>query len=282
MNKAASIRAKLNNIAKSENISFQVIIFRYLHERFLFRLSMSAYKNNFCLKGGVLLYAFEQELTRPTRDVDFLGTDISNDFDNIKQAFQEICIIDDDDAVWFDSKSITIEKIKEEDKYEGVRLFIEGGFDTIKQRLQIDVGFGDIVIPGAQLISYPSLLNETKTAVINAYSKESIIAEKFHAIIVLSYANSRMKDFYDIYNLLKNSSIDFEILANSIESTFIRRETELREDATFFDENFSNDITLASLWKMFLKKNQLIVDVDFKEIVEFIREKLNFVIKPTK
>jgi len=282
MNKAASIRAKLNNIAKSENISFQVIIFRYLHERFLFRLSMSAYKNNFCLKGGVLLYAFEQELTRPTRDVDFLGTDISNDFDNIKQAFQEICIIDDDDAVWFDSKSITIEKIKEEDKYEGVRLFIEGGFDTIKQRLQIDVGFGDIVIPGAQLISYPSLLNETKTAVINAYSKESIIAEKFHAIIVLSYANSRMKDFYDIYNLLKNSSIDSEILANSIESTFIRRETELREDATFFDENFSNDITLASLWKMFLKKNQLIVDVDFKEIVEFIREKLNFVIKPTK
>jgi predicted nucleotidyltransferase component of viral defense system len=279
MNKAASIRARLQNIAKKENIAFQVIIFRYLHERFLYRLSKSPFKDNFCLKGGVLLYAFEQELTRPTKDVDFLANDIPNNFTEIKKAFKEICHIENDDSVWFNSETLTVEKIKEEDKYEGIRLFIEGGFDVVKQKLQIDIGFGDIIIPGSQTITYPCLLPDSEPAIINAYSQESIIAEKFHAMVVLSYANSRMKDFYDIYNLLQNDTVDFSILEQSIIATFTRRETALNFDSVFNDVNFSKDESFAKQWAIFLRKNKLALDHPFQEIVEFIQEKLQFLMK---
>ena len=279
MNKAASIRARLQNIAKNENIAFQVIIFRYLHERFLYRLSKSTFKDNFCLKGGVLLYAIEQELTRPTKDVDFLAYDIPNDFTEVTNAFKEICQIENDDSVWFNSETLTVEKIKEEDKYEGIRLFIEGGFDTVKQKLQIDVGFGDVIIPGSQTITYPCLLTDSEPPVINAYSLESIIAEKFHAMVVLSYSNSRMKDFYDIYNLLKNDTVDFSILEKSIIATFTKRETALNFDSMFNDDNFSTDESFAKQWEMFLRKNKLILDHTFQEVVEFILEKLKFLVK---
>jgi predicted nucleotidyltransferase component of viral defense system len=279
MNKAASIRARLQNIAKNENIAFQVIIFRYLHERFLYRLSKSTFKDNFCLKGGVLLYAIEQELTRPTKDVDFLAYDIPNDFTEVTNAFKEICQIENDDSVWFNSETLTVEKIKEEDKYEGIRLFIEGGFDTVKQKLQIDVGFGDVIIPGSQTITYPCLLTDSEPPVINAYSLESIIAEKFHAMVVLSYSNSRMKDFYDIYNLLKNDTVDFSILEKSIIATFTKRETALNFDSMFNDVNFSTDESFAKQWEMFLRKNKLILDHTFQEVVEFILEKLKFLVK---
>ena len=137
MNIGASIRAKLSYLARSKNVAFQVLIFRYLHERFLFRLSQSAYRNNFFLKGGVLLYAFDNEITRPTKDVDFLGEGINNDLEEVKLIFQEISKITDDDAVWFDPETISVEMIKEDDQYESIRLHIEGGFDTIKQRIRM-------------------------------------------------------------------------------------------------------------------------------------------------
>lgn len=227
----------------------------------------------------MLLYAFEQELTRPTKDVDFLANDIPNDFTEIKNAFEAICLIENEDAVWFNPETITIEKIKEEDKYEGLRLFIEGGFDTVQQKLQIDIGFGDIIIPGAQTLTYPCLLADSKPAVINAYSQESIIAEKFHAMVVLSYVNSRMKDFYDIFNLLRNDTVDFEILEQSVIATFTRRETALNFESLFNDDNFASDESFAKLWDIFLRKNNLVLDHTFQEVVEFIQEKLKFLMK---
>jgi predicted nucleotidyltransferase component of viral defense system len=274
MNKGASIRAKLLTIAKSENLAFQVLIFRYLHERFLYRLSRSEFNNNFFLKGGTLLYAFEKELTRPTKDVDFLGKDINNDLEDIKFAFQKISTLTDNDAVWFDATTISAETIKEEDKYEGIRLFIVGGFDTIKQRIQIDVGFGDIIIPDAQIIDYPQLLAETNPVIIKAYSKESVIAEKFHAMVVLSYANSRMKDFYDVYALLKVNQFDTAVLTESIKTTFERRETSLNQLPSFFDDEFKTDVQLNKFWKQFLKKNKLNLIIEFHEVVRDIVKEL--------
>jgi len=270
MNNGASIRAKLQAIAKSENLAFQVLIFRYLHERFLYRLSQSEYRNNFFLKGGALLYAFENEMTRPTKDVDFMGKDISNDLEEVKSAFRKISTLVDDDAVWFDATTITAETIKEVDKYEGVRLFIEGGFDTVKQRIQIDVGFGDIVVPDAQFIEYPLLLSVTNPVIIKAYSKESVIAEKFHAMVVLSYANSRMKDFYDVYALLKANQFDTAFLTESIRATFKKRETSLNQLPSFFDDAFKSDAHLNTLWKQFLKKNKLHLDIGFQDVVSDI------------
>ena len=274
MKNASAIRAKLLTIAKSENIAFQVIIFRYLHERFLFRLSKSDYCNNFILKGGNLIYAFKHVLTRPTKDVDFLGFSISNDLERIITIFKEITEINNEDTVWYNSETIKAESITELNKYAGVRLFIECGFDSIKQRIQIDIGFGDIVVPDVQTIDYPLLLPSMSPVLVKAYSKESVIAEKFHAIITLSYSNSRMKDFYDLYVLFTSNPIKQDILLESISVTFKQRETNIVHTASFFEQEFKTDLKLNLLWNQFVKNNNLTIGVNFEEVVNLISQKI--------
>lgn len=152
-----SIRSRLYNLARKENLSYQLIIIRYIHERLLFRLSMSMYSENFCLKGGVLLYVYSKEQTRPTLDIDFLGTNIPNEVDSLKEAFRNICsTYYPADAVTFDTSSITAEEIAGQDEYPGIRLFVVASLDTIKQCIQVDVGFGDIVLPEPVRLSYPT------------------------------------------------------------------------------------------------------------------------------
>jgi len=147
MNTGKSIRARLLNLAKKENLSFQLVIIRYFQERFLFRVAMSMYVENFCLKGGVLLYVYSREQTRPTLDIDFLGTNIPNELDSIKASLRTICsIYYPPDAVIFDIESISAETIASQEKYPGIRLFVTAGLDTIRQRIQVDVGFGDVVL----------------------------------------------------------------------------------------------------------------------------------------
>jgi predicted nucleotidyltransferase component of viral defense system len=274
MKNASAIRAKLLTIAKSENIAFQVIIFRYLHERFLFRLSKSDYCDNFILKGGNLIYAFEHVLTRPTKDVDFLGFSISNDLERVISIFKEITEINNEDTVWYNSETIKAESITELNKYAGVRLFIECGFDSIKQRIQIDIGFGDIVVPDVQTIDYPLLLPSMSPILVKAYSKESVIAEKFHAIITLSYSNSRMKDFYDLYVLFASNPIKQDILLESINATFKQRETNIVHTASFFEQEFKTDLKLNLLWNQFVKNNNLTIGVNFEEVVNLISQKI--------
>jgi predicted nucleotidyltransferase component of viral defense system len=274
MKNASAIRAKLLTIAKSENIAFQVIIFRYLHERFLFRLSKSDYCDNFILKGGNLIYAFEHVLTRPTKDVDFLGFSISNDLERIITIFKEITEINNEDTVWYNSETIKAESITELNKYAGVRLFIECGFDSIKQRIQIDIGFGDIVVPDVQTIDYPLLLPSMSPVLVKAYSKESVIAEKFHAIITLSYSNSRMKDFYDLYVLFTSNPIKQDILLESISATFKQRETIIVHTASFFEQEFKTDLKLNLLWNQFVKNNNMTIGVNFEEVVNLISQKI--------
>ena len=201
--KGKSIRARVLNIAKKENLTLQLVIIRYLHERLLYRVSVSHYADNFCLKGGVLLYYYNREQTRPTMDIDFLGTNIPNEVKFIVSAFREICAMSyPHDAVVFDISSIVAEEIASQDQYPGIRLFVIAGLDTIRQRIQIDIGFGDIVIPSAVQLNYPTLLPESEILVVRAYSLETVVAEKFEAMIDLSAANSRMKDFYDVYYIL--------------------------------------------------------------------------------
>ncbi len=205
MKGSSSINAKLKNIARQKGIPFQQIIFRYIHERLLYRISISEYAENLFLKGGNLLYAMQDATVRPTKDVDFLGLHIHNNADLIKKIFTDICSSNyDKDFVWFDIQTITAGKITEEHKYSGIRLLMDAGFDTIKQRIQIDIGFGDVMVPSAQQLVYPVLLREMERPVILAYSSETVIAEKFQAMIELAGLNSRMKDFYDIYSIIQS------------------------------------------------------------------------------
>jgi len=270
-----SIRATLKNIADREKIDFQILIIRYLHERLLYRLANSEYVNNFILKGGLLLYAIEGLHIRPTMDIDMLARQISNNREIITQIFRAICNIKyEDDCVIFDTKSIEITDIAKDAKYHGVRILIDARLDTIRQRLQIDIGFGDVIIPAPVKIQYPVLLDELEKPQINAYSIETVIAEKFHAMIVLGSFNSRMKDFYDAYILLKNNEINNANLREAILQTFKNRETEFTDNPELFTTSFFEDKNRKIMWKAFLRKTKVSEELDFSSIVKNILERL--------
>jgi predicted nucleotidyltransferase component of viral defense system len=271
MKDSISIHARLLNIAKKGNLSFQLVIIRYLQERLLYRISLSRYAGNFCLKGGVLLYFYSKEMTRPTKDIDFLGTNIPNDKSFLVAAFKEICTMHyQNDAVNFISDTIVAEEIADRDQYPGVRLFVIAELNTIKQRLQIDVGFGDVVVPKPVLLSYPTLLSESEIPLVQAYSLETFIAEKFEAMIDLSTINSRMKDFYDVYCILSTQQLDKKNLKQAILETFRNRNTSYTMDHAIFSPEFAKDRNRLQLWNSFLRKNHIDQNLEFGEVLNLI------------
>jgi predicted nucleotidyltransferase component of viral defense system len=273
-NRAVSIRARLLNLAKKEGIDFQLIIIRFLHERLLYRLSVSDYSQQLILKGGAFIYAMQGLKSRPTIDVDLLGTQISNDIEVLCKVFRQICAIESRDEVTFNPKSVVGELITQQDKHNGVRLYIDASFHTVRQRIQIDVGFGDIVIPVVQELEYPILLDDMQVPVIQAYSKETVIAEKFQAMIELSVANSRMKDFYDVYKLLADNEFDNDTLEEAIKATFANRETSYAENHALFSVDFATNLQRKRSWTAFLNKINRDKELDFEEVMRLIKEKL--------
>lgn len=273
-NRAVSIRARLLNLAKREGIDFQHIIIRFLHERLLYRLSVSDYSQQLILKGGAYIYAMQGLKSRPTVDVDLLGMQISNDIEVLCNVFRQICAIESEDEVTFNPKSIVGELITQQEKYNGIRLYIDAIFHTVRQRIQIDVGFGDIVIPMAQKLEYPILLDDMQVPFIQAYSKETVIAEKFQAMIELSVANSRMKDFYDVYKLLTDNEFDNDTLEEAIKATFENRGTSYTENHALFTADFATNTLRKRSWKVFLNKIKRDKDLEFEEVIRLISEKL--------
>ncbi len=166
------------------------------------------------------------------------------------------------------------EVITEQDKYNGVRLFIETEFDSIRQRLQIDLGFGDVVTPANQQLEYPILLEEMQAPIIQAYSKEPVIAEKFQAMIELSLLNSRMKDFYDVYKLLSTEDFNSELLHEAIIATFNNRETSYTENHALFTAEFASNAQRQRNWTAFLNKIKRDRHLTFEVIIELIIERL--------
>jgi predicted nucleotidyltransferase component of viral defense system len=237
-NKAASIRAKLMNIARAESIDFDALLLRYFQERFLYRLSNSKFIDHFVLKGGLLLVCLKMPVLRPTKDIDFLAEQVKNDPAEIEHIFKDITKVTCDDGIKFNSSSITSERIKEDADYEGIRLKIEATLGQARKRLQMDIGFGDIIIPESKVVEFPTLLEE-KPPRVRIYSIESIISEKFEAMIKLSMANSRMKDFYDVYTLSLNHNFQGRRLKKAIKSTFQRRKTPIPDNPLVFRVDFS-------------------------------------------
>ena len=272
--RAASIRARLLNLAKKEGIDFQLIIIRFLHERLLYRLSVSDYSQQLILKGGAFIYAMQGLKSRPTIDVDLLGMQISNDIEALCEVFRQICAVESEDEVTFNPESVVGELITQQDKYNGVRLYIDAAFHTVRQRIQIDVGFGDIVIPVVQELEYPILLDEMQVPIIQAYSKETVIAEKFQAMIELSVANSRMKDFYDVNKLLADNEFDSGTLEEAIKATFANRKTSYAENHALFSADFATNPQRKRSWTAFLNKINRDKELEFEEVMRLISEKL--------
>ena len=273
-NLTASIQSRLKNISRQEKKSFDLILLLYFQERFLYRLSISPFSEKFIIKGGLLLFSMTDFQTRPTKDIDFLAHHISNDTEQLKAAVQQMCRIPcPDDSVLFDEDSVDSEPITETAEYGGVRIRVTAFLGNIRKQLQLDIGFGDVVIPKPQVIQYPVLL-DMGIPTIQAYSLESVIAEKFEAMVTLSVVNSRMKDFYDIYTLLNSYDFDGRILQESVYETFSKRGTIVERHHVIFTDLFVKDHARIAQWNAFLNRTGL-ESVSFEtvicEIIKFLK-----------
>lgn len=274
-NYGKSIRSKLLNIAKEENTFYQTVLTRYFQERLLYRISQTRYRNNFYLKGGALMYAYERFAARPTLDIDFLGNNISNEGESIVKAFKEICSVPyEEDGVTFDVEQITDQNITEFKDYHGIRLSIPVRMDTISQVMTMDIGFGDVVTPKPVDLDYPILLEHLPSAKILAYSLETVIAEKLHAVVDLADQSSRMKDYYDLYTILHNEKFDADVLQEAIIRTFENRHTPYDDNTMFFRKEFSENRQMQVRWQAFIKKITKNTELAFAEVVTYIQEKL--------
>jgi predicted nucleotidyltransferase component of viral defense system len=268
-NIAVSVKEKLNNYSRKNSLEFNSVLLQYIQERFLFRISKSIYSNNFVLKGALLFLAHDISRLRPTKDIDLLGSHLPNKTNSLKEVFQEIASINFDDGLVFDPESVLGEEIVEQDKYPGVRIKLSARLGSIRHKIQIDIGFGDIIYPGAVIMDYPALL-DYEAPHLNVYSIESAVAEKFEAIVSLGIATSRMKDFYDIHFFASSKEFDLLTLHTALTETFNNRQTSIEKRQSVFDDKFKNDKNLQMLWSAFLKKRLLNSDINFYKMVSKI------------
>ncbi|MGM9741503.1 MAG: nucleotidyl transferase AbiEii/AbiGii toxin family protein [Candidatus Cryptobacteroides sp.] len=274
-NFGCSVKDKLLNISRNEKLGYQMLVTRYLQERLLYRLSISPYHDHFFLKGGALLYAHERFMARPTLDIDFMGHRIDNDKENVRKVFAEICAIPYlQDGVVFHTDTLRTDDIAVEKKYPGVRLTLTATLDTIRQDVSMDIGFGDIITPCPSELDYPNLIDGFPETKILAYSLETVIAEKFQTVIVRAEANSRMKDYFDLYTILKGENYDEETLSEAIIATFKNRQTGYMENHIMFSPDFSLNKDLNTRWNSFVKKLKLQEPLAFPEVVGFLQTKL--------
>jgi predicted nucleotidyltransferase component of viral defense system len=234
-------------------IDFNFIQLRYVHERFLFRLSKSKYSKAFILKGALLFSAFNLSTLRPTKDIDFLGRHITNDPAEIKDMFKEICSISYDDAVNFDVDNIEVTKITEAKTYPGARIKMPAQIGKARIVIWLDIGFGDKIIPGPVKIDFPTLL-DFEAPKIHVYSIESAIAEKFEACVKLNFETSRLKDFYDIHEFAVNHKFKLKILSRALHETFLLRGTDISQCSVIFDKRFKDDAQKEIQWRAFLRR----------------------------
>ena len=277
-NYGKSNRTKLLNLSKqTKGADYNLILLRFVQERFLYRLSLSAYRENFFLKGGALLFAHERFAARPTRDMDFLGDHISRDKENIKRIMHEICSIEcEEDGVTFEcgEDEIWLEDITVEKEYNGTRVHMTAHMDTIVQQFSIDVGFGDVIVPQPAQLDYPLLIEELPAVNVEAYSLETVVAEKFQTMIDRGTINSRMKDFFDVYSILKAGKVDEALLKEAVIEVFANRGTELDADNVVFTDDFAQDGMRQTMWKAYLKKIKYKEELPFTEVMDVIRERL--------
>ena len=212
---AASVRARLLTYSKQTGRPFQEVLQYFAMERFLYRLSRSKHADKFVLKGGLMLTAWNAPHSRPTKDIDFLAR-ISNDIDVVANEVRDVCaVVELSDGLSFEPESIEAVVIKEDADYEGVRVTFLGHLQNARIHMQIDVGFGDVVIPEPVQMTYPTMLDHDAPQ-IHGYPRETTIAEKFEAMVKLGLLNSRIRDFFDIWMLSRQFDFEGPTLSNDI------------------------------------------------------------------
>ena len=255
--RAASVRARLLDIAKSTQVDFNQVLVRFALERLLYRLSLSAHADRFVLKGALLFTLWYDMPHRATRDADLLGFG-PGDPETVARLFRDIAAVEADDGIVFDPSTVAVQEIRKTAGYGGVRVLLTGTPARARCPTQVDVGFGDAVTPGPVEAVYPVLLDDMPAPRLRTYPASTVVAEKLHAIAVLGMTNSRLKDYLDLSVLLEREALDPLVLAMAVAATFRRRGTALPLSlpAGLSDE-FAADASRMALWRAFLKKNEL-------------------------
>ena len=277
-NIASSIRQKLLNKAREDKRPFNELLQYYAMERFLYRLSISPYKDRFVLKGALMLRVWDAPQFRPTMDIDLLGR-INNDQESIAAQVRDILALDViPDGMEFLADSVQTESITEEADYSGVRVRFLATLDSARVHLQLDIGFGDIVLPEPERLPFPVVLDSAEPVLL-CYSRESTIAEKLHAIVKLGMINSRLKDLYDIWLLSRQFSFDRTVLKKAIEVTFRERHSVMPESTVTFTDEFCTVKQVQ--WSAFKKRlGQDYIPESFRDVVYAIRDFTRWAISP--
>lgn len=267
---AASIHARLLNRAKARGEDFNLVLTRYALERFLYRLSLVSARETYWLKGAMLFDLWFDVPHRPTRDADFLGFG-PMDIEALTGTIREICGVAVDDGMVYDPDSITVEEIREEARYGGLRVRLLGRLGNARCTVQLDVGYGDAVTPGPEEAVYPTLLDDLPPPRLRVYPRAAVVAEKLEAIVSLGMANSRMKDYYNLRALAQEDALDARQLSDAIAATFQRRGTAVPVELPLgLSDEFARDAAKRTQWKAFLGKNRLEAPT-LEEVIEEVR-----------
>ncbi len=265
----ASVRQRLLKLARKEQRPFTELLQYYAMERFLYRLSESIHAARFVLKGAMMMQIWCMSEFRPTKDIDVLGRTASNEAGIIAQI-REILVTDvQADGLSFDPDTIIAERIIQEAEYKGIRILFRGVLDNARIKMQLDIGFGDVVYPEPRELNLPTLLDYPSPKLL-CYSMESTVAEKFEVLVKRGLLNSRMKDFYDIWALSRKFNFRLTPLAKAIRLTFSKRETILPFEIEAFSESFTE--AKQAQWTAFLKRTrQDHIPASFSEITGAVR-----------
>jgi len=265
-NLAASVRARLLNIAKAQRTDFNQVLLHFALERMLYRLSQSAHADRFLLKGALLFTLWYDMPHRTTRDVDLLGFGPS-DLETISQTFRDIAGIKVGDGIVFDPGTVVVDEIRKDAGYAGARVLITGELARARFKTQVDIGFGDAVTPGPVEAVYPVLIEDLPAPRLRTYPAYTVISEKLHAIALLGMANSRLKDYLDLWVLLDRETLDAGTLAQAIAATFTRRGMPVPVVLPVgLTDEFANDASRQAMWHAFLRKSE----ISAKPLVEVV------------
>ncbi len=270
-NVAASVHQRLLYKAKESSRPFNELLQYFAIERFIYRLSKSAHADQFILKGALMFSAWCGSASRPTMDIDLLGK-IDNRIDTITTVMKDACLIDvEPDGISFNAETVEAVRITEDAEYEGVRARVHGNLGKARISIQIDIGFGDVIVPNARTVLYPTIF-DFPAPILKGYTMESTIAEKFQVMVKLGVLNSRMKDYYDIWFLSRTFDFKGEVLTEAIVKTFEKRNTHVNLKAALFDSAFGMDREKNVQWRGFVRKARLTGAPErFEEIVAAVK-----------
>lgn len=267
-NIAASVKQRLLNMARAQGRGFDILLVRFALERLLFRLSQSAHRENYILKGGMLVTQWLDHDNRETRDADFLGFGEA-DVETIKAIFAEIMAITSEDGLDFDIGALAATTIREEAEYDGIRLKTIAYLERARIPVTLDIAFGDALADASQTVDYPSLLDMERPS-IRTYPPAQVIAEKFQAMVALGLANGRMKDFYDLWAIPKALPIDDQALDAAIAATFERRTTPVpKERPSGLSAAMAEDAAAQQRWRAYVESLELPMSA-FADVLEDI------------